>query len=98
MLVSPTLDGTQGFWSVDGSFESIPELFARLGIDLGEFTDAIDVLDMSSDGRFLLGRSEDESGAGGYWIADTAFVPEPGTALVLGLGLLALGRRPGRAR
>lgn len=84
-------------WDESNGMRSLEVVLEGLGVDLGgwdlDFATAI-----SADGKTIVGYGRNPSGGIEAWIA---VIPEPGTALLVGLGLsaLAMRERPvGRSR
>ena len=76
-------------WTPTGGIQSLQVLLTNLGLDLTgwELSKATGI---SADGRTIAGHGTNPDGNTEAWIA---VIPEPSTALLLGLGLAALSRR-----
>ncbi len=73
-------------WDRDGEAHALEVLLAALGVDLGGFSlDHVEAI--SDDGRTIVGRGTNGLGETQGFLA---IIPEPGTALLIGLGLLGL--------
>ncbi len=72
--------------------ESLRTLLELAGVDAAAFTLFEEVLDISADGRTILGRGRYryENGRQRRYQYFLAVIPEPGTALLVGLGLATL--------
>lgn len=80
-------------FDVDHGVRPLVELLASLGIDLpGWQLTSADAI--STDGRTLLGRARDPDGQIRTFIA---VIPEPATAMLIGVGVAWLARRRGEA-
>jgi len=87
---SNVASGSEAFiWDNANGMRSLSFLLTSLGIDLGglRLTDAMGI---SADGLTIVGNGINLSGYAEAWIA---VIPEPGTALLLGLGLVGLALR-----
>ena len=80
--------------------ESLRTLLELAGIDAEAWTRTSEILDMSADGRTFLARGwlRDETGRERDDQYFLVVIPEPGTALLVGLGLATLGCRRPRLR
>lgn len=80
-------------WTEDRGAIELDVLLESLGIDLSHWT-LRDVLDISYDGQTLLLRAPESTGPNspGVFRYFVVVIPEPGTGLLLGLGLVALQR------
>ena len=82
--------GSSGFkafiWDAANGMRSLEQVLLDQGIDLTGW-DLNAALAVSADGQTVVGRGIGPAGEEG-WIAT---IPEPSTALLLGLGLLGLG-------
>jgi len=78
-------------WNATDGMQDLSIVLASLGIDLTGWT-LTDATGISDDGLTIVGVGTNASGLTEGWIA---VIPEPGTALLLGLGLagLATGKR-----
>ncbi|MEZ4332228.1 MAG: PEP-CTERM sorting domain-containing protein [Myxococcota bacterium] len=80
-------DSREAFiWSERSGMQALDVVLASLGIDLNgwRLTDAVGI---SDDGRTIAGSGRSPGGRTEAWIA---VVPEPGTAILLGLSLMGL--------
>ncbi len=78
-------------WTEPDGYQNLAVMLTAMGIDYGSpFWVLRDVVDISTDGRTIVGtRFNAGGGSAGFYFV----VPEPGTGLLLGLGLAALTRR-----
>jgi len=86
--VGHTSAGLEAFvWDAENGMRSLQVMLTSLGIDLTgwQLTQAVSV---SADGSTIAGSALNPAGAAEAFIA---VIPEPGTALLLGLSLLGLG-------
>jgi probable HAF family extracellular repeat protein len=78
-------------WSSSDGMRALQEVLEEdYGLDLTGWTD-LSVADISADGLTIVGNGSNPSGAREAWIA---FIPEPGIAPLLALGLVGLSTRP----
>lgn len=81
-------------WDATNGMRDLSVVLASLGIDLTGWT-LTQATAISADGRTIVGVGTNPSGLTEGWIA---VIPEPGTALLLGLGLAGLATRRPAAR
>lgn len=75
-------------WTSANGMQPLDEVLANVyGLDLMGWT-LYDASAISSDGRVIVGSGLDPDGNFAPWVA---IVPEPATAILLGLGIIALG-------
>lgn len=83
--------GASGFeaflWDGDHGIRELRVVLSALGVDLEGWT-LTTAIDISADGRTIVGNGVNPEGFAESWIA---VIPEPGTGLLLGLGLAAIG-------
>lgn len=88
--------GASGFeafiWDEDHGMRELKVVLSALGVDLDGWT-LTSAADISADGRTIVGTGINPEGLTEGWIA---VIPEPGTGILLGLGLAAIGA--GRSR
>lgn len=78
-------------WDEAHGMRQLETLLAALGVDTTGW-DLVLATTVSADGRTIAGYGYNPSGDVEGWVA---IIPEPGTALLVGVGLLALGRGRG---
>ena len=79
-------------WDAAHGMRALDAILAAAGVDLGGWTPT-DAWGVSADGLTIVGLAVDPSGTSQAFLAH---VPEPGTALLLALGAVALSRRSRR--
>lgn len=79
-------------WDPDSGVRRLQPYLESLGVDLGGRT-LLSADALLDDGRTIVGQVYD----GGILVPYFATIPEPGPALLLGLGLIALARTPTRS-
>jgi uncharacterized membrane protein len=79
-------------WDPTNGMRLLGQVLTELGVDLGGWQLALDggVLGVSADGKTIVGTARNPEGVREAWIA---VIPEPGTALLLAVGLFGLGAR-----
>ncbi|MCA9501992.1 MAG: hypothetical protein KC616_02870 [Myxococcales bacterium] len=82
------------YWDAAGAMHDLNVVLPALGVDLAGWT-LVSAHDVSADGRTFVGVGINPSGSAEAWIA---VIPEPGTAILLALGLAALAQAPPRSR
>lgn len=96
IVLGRSYDGTAHvpfIWDSANGMRDLNDFMVELGLDLPGWT-LSSVQDISADGLTLIGGGTDPDGNGQIWIAT---IPEPSTALLVGIGLIGLsGRRPRR--
>ena len=96
VIVGASSPGLNDAWIYDerrGGMRSVQQLLVQLGVSGLDGYELISAVDVSADGRVITGWGYGPDTFG--TIAWRAVIPEPSTGLLLGLGLLALGRRQG---
>ena len=81
-------------WDATNGMRDLSIVLASLGVDLTGWT-LTQATSISADGLTIVGVGTNPSGLTEGWIA---VIPEPGTALLLGLGLAGLATRRSRSR
>jgi uncharacterized membrane protein len=86
--------GVEAFiWDETNGMRELDQVLINLGVDLTGWS-LYEALGISADGTRIVGYGNHTGFGQEAWIA---IIPEPGTALLLGMGLVALGWR-GRAK
>ena len=86
--------GTEAFvWDAINGMQSVRVLLADSGIDLTGWQLQMST-GISADGRTIAGQGINPSGLNESWIAT---IPEPSTALLLGIGLTGLAAKRRRS-
>ena len=76
-------------WTASGGMQRLDVILAALGVDLGGWR-LEEAVAVSADGLTIAGTGTNPSGDREAWMA---VIPEPSTALLIGLGLTAAGVR-----
>lgn len=87
-------------WTREAGFQDLVVLLTTLGVSMDAWR-SLTVTDVSADGKTIIGSGRFSSGvAPSSIVTFVAVIPEPSTALLLGLGLSVLGARarPRRSR
>lgn len=81
-------------WDAQNGMRALDVLLSSLGIDLTGW-ELVDATSISADGRTVLGQAIDPNGQLQTFVA---VIPEPGTGLLIGVGIALLASRSGRQR
>jgi hypothetical protein len=80
------------YWDASGRVHVLSAFLRAMGVDLAGWT-LLTAYDVSADGRTIVGTGINPSGGIEAWIA---VVPEPGTSLLIAVGLAMLSAQRGR--
>ncbi len=89
-IVGQSTGGGAFVWDSVNGMQPLEQLLASLGVDLTGWVDLVQATGISADGKTIVGLGF--SGAGRFETF-IAVIPEPSSALLMGLGLIGLGAR-----